>query len=132
MRKQILILLFIAIYGTINAQSKADTKNILLIGQEKNYTISKATLTGDPVLHLSDAYKNYHITSYQISYVAKGQESELLGPFKIQGNNMANGPAADILRKARPGDRIFLEEVMAISNEADKIPLKLALAIRVQ
>lgn len=133
MRMQILILLLIAVCGTVSAQSNTGNKNTLLLGKQKSFTISKATLIGDPVLHLSEAYGNYRVTSYQISHVPKGEESKLLGPFLIKSNAMTTGYAADILRKAQPGDKIFLEEVVAVSNDANKLPLKLAsVAIQVQ
>jgi hypothetical protein len=130
---QILMLLLITQCGTVSAQSNTGTKNTLLLGKQRSFTISKATLIDDPVLHLSEAYKNYSITSYQISHVVKGKETELVGPFLIKSNAMTIGHAADILRKVQPGDKIFLEEVVALSNDANKLPLKLAsVAIQVQ
>lgn len=132
MRMQIFALLFVAICSTAKAQSNSDIPNTLLLGKEKNFTISKATLTADPVLRLSETYKNYRIISYQISYVPMGAGNVLVGPFVINGNTLTTGNAADILQKTQPGDRIFLEEVVVVNDYADNMPLKLAAAIQIQ
>jgi hypothetical protein len=130
MKKLILMLLSVIICGTANAQLRKE--NPILIGQERSFTVSKAKLNSDPVLRMPEANKDYHITSYTVSYVSKEKESDLLGPFLIQGNDMKKGNAALILRRAQPGDRIFFEDITAVSNDVNKQPLTLTAAIKIQ
>lgn len=136
MKKLILFAMSIAVLGTANAQP-AETKNTVkenpvLIGNQRGLTVSKGDLVLSPVLQMPEENKNYRITSYEISYVPKGKGSEVQGPFVIKSDNIATGKAADILNKAQPGDRIFLENIVAVSDDKTKQPMKLNAAVKIE
>ncbi len=136
MIKYIQLLLFVAICSAANAQS-SDVKNMakenpVLIGQQRSTTIHKGEIMIDPVLRLPEANKNYHITGFEISYLPKGKGHDLLGPFIIKGDNLTTGRAADILNKMEAGDRVFFENITAISNDPKEHPLKLSAAIKIE
>jgi hypothetical protein len=132
MKNMFLTLSFIAVSVAVYAQTNTVRENPVLIGQERGFTVSKASLAIDPVLRMPDARKDYYITGYNISYVSKDTPSDLLGPFKIKGNDMTTGMAAEILNRAQPGDRIFFEDIVAVSSEAGKPPLKLVSSIKIR
>lgn len=137
MKKCIQLLSFIAICGSAYGQSAADVKNSIkenpvLIGQQRSTVIHKGEIMIDPVLRLPETHKTYHITGYEISYLPKGKGSDLLGPFIVKGDNLTTGHAADILNKLEAGDRVFFENIMAVSNNPKEHPLKLSAAIKVE
>lgn len=131
MKKQILFLLLVTASLAGYAQNTVK-ENRVLIGNERSHLISQAQLSSDPVLRMPAAESDYHITSYEVSYLPKGKDKDLEGPFKIKGDNMNTGNAADILSRAQPGDRIFFEEIVAVSNSAGRKPLKLTAAVRIR
>jgi hypothetical protein len=137
MKKVILFFLSAAIVVTTEAQSKPDAKtasneNPVAIGMTNSVYVTKSQLKRDPVLHMPEANKDYHITSYQLSYVPNGKASDVQGPFVIKGSDMTTGQAAEILNKVQPGDRVFFEEIVAVSDDKTKQPMKLNAAIKIQ
>jgi hypothetical protein len=62
--------------------------------------------------------------------VPKGK-NDAMGPFVIKGDKITTGYAADILNKAQTGDRIYFENIVAVSDDG-KQPLKLNAAIKIQ
>lgn len=136
MKKLILFALSVVMIGTANAQSNETTntvkENPVIIGNQRGFTVSKANLALDPVLRMPEANNGYIITGYQISYLPKDGGREIQGPFVIKGNQMNAGVAADILNKVQPGDRIYFEEIVAVSADASKKPLKLSAAVTVE
>jgi len=131
MKKTFLMLLLAVSCGGAFAQSGLSSSPFV-IGDQKSYNLSKDQLTSDHILHLVSAYKGYEIKSYQISYKSKEKGTEFMGPYVVHGNSLAVGEAAKIIKEAQPGDRIFIEEIVAESKEANKSPMKFAAAIRVQ
>lgn len=136
MKKRLQLLLFMAVCSTAQAQS-TDVKSIIkenpvLIGQQRSTTVHKGEIMIDPVLRLPETNKNYHITGFEISYLPKGKGNDILGPYIIKGDNLTIGHAADILNRLEPGDRIFFENITAVSNNPKEHPLKLAAAIKVE
>jgi hypothetical protein len=131
MRKQIFALaLLLFTPGAIYAQAMLK-ENPVLIAKQKSLVISGAALINDPVLTMPDAYKTYRITSFEVSYLPKGSDKDLLGPFKIKGNDMKTGVAAGILSRLSPGDKLFFDEIIAETNDA-KQTWKLSAAVTVQ
>lgn len=137
MKKLILFAISTVVLNTSGAQSKTETQtsakeNPILIGNQRGFTVTKGDLSIDPVLHMPEANKDYHVISYEISYVPKGKGNDVQGPFVIKGDNMTTGRAADILNKAQTGDRIFFENIVAVSDDASKQPLKLSAAVKIE
>lgn len=131
------MLLLITAGSNVHAQLNSDIKNTLkenpvLIGHESGFTISKDQLKSDPVLRMPEVNKDYHIERYQLSYLPGGKGRDLVGPYTIKGDDMTRGNAADILTKVQPGDRLFFEEIVAVSSDADKAPLTLSASVRIK
>jgi hypothetical protein len=108
MKNQILTILLITTYQVVIAQSGIQKQNPVLIGQESSNSVSKVQLTKDPVLRMPVDKRDYHIVSYQVSYLSKEKGNHLIGPFLIQGDKINTGKAAMILDKAQPGDKDIL------------------------
>ncbi|MBS1688180.1 MAG: hypothetical protein JSS96_05615 [Bacteroidetes bacterium] len=130
MKRTFLMLLLMVLCSGAFAQSDS-SNGPLVIGDQKSFKLSKDQLKNDYILHLVDAYKGYKIKSYQISYKSKEKGTEFMGPYGINGNSLAVGEAAKIINEAQPGDRIFIEEIVAESKDANKPSMKFAAAIRV-
>ncbi|MBS1771649.1 MAG: hypothetical protein JST82_02225 [Bacteroidetes bacterium] len=136
MKKQILMAAFIAISGIAQGQSNnaaATVKeNPVIIGNQSGFKVSKSQLLKNPVLRLQEANKDYHITSYQISYVSKEKGSDAIGPFLVMGDNINTGKAAEILKMAQPGDRIFFEGITAVNSDGSKRLSELTAAVKIE
>jgi len=133
MRKQAFSAILLATsLGAYAQQNATVNENPILIGNQRSLSVSREQLVGDPVLRMPDGDNDYRITGYQVSYVPKGKGNELQGPFVIKGDNLSTGNAANILSKAQPGDRIFFEEIIAVSSKAGAQPLKLSAAVKIR
>lgn len=137
MKKLILLILTAAVINTVNAQSNDGTKpamkeNPVIIGQQRSFTISKSKLLADPILRMPDAQQDYAVSSFQIALKPAGKGNDVLGPFEIKGNSMATGKGAEILNKLQPGDRLFIEEIVATSIDGRKPELKMNAAVKIE
>lgn len=133
MKKLVLIITFITASAAVNAQEVAsgESKSVVHVSNAKGITISKQKLVADATLHLSKDYKQYKITSYQLSYVPNGKGNEVFGPFVINGDKMT-GRAAEILNRVQPGDRIFFEDILVEPKDGGSESFKTQTAIKIE
>lgn len=108
--KKLLITSFLAIASLVsNAESKK--KDAVIVSTAVNCIIEKDKLLADPNLHLTDAYKDYKIKSYALTYVPKLGDKEH-GPYYEQGSSFATEELAVLFTNLNSGDRLYFEDVI--------------------
>lgn len=76
------------------------------------------------ILDNFDFQAKYIVQSYEFSMLPK--RGDLIGPFKVQGyklNPSGNTSVDDAVKRAKPGDKLFFDEIIAVGP--DKQPRKL-------
>ncbi len=108
--KKLLITSLLAITSLVStAESKK--KDAVIVSTAVNCIIEKDKLLADPNLHLTEAYKDYKINSYTLTYVPKLGDKEH-GPYYEQGSSFATEELAVLFTNLNSGDRLYFEDVI--------------------
>lgn len=86
-------------------------------------------LLADPNLYLTEAYKDYRIKSYVLSYVPKDGD-KVWGPYHEQGSTFATEELAILFTKLSSGDRLYFEDVILEAPNGKIIKVNAAAKIK--
>ncbi len=126
--KKLLITSLLAITSLVSiAESKK--KDAVIVSTAVNCIIEKDKLLADPNLHLTEAYKEYKIKSYVLSYVPKDGD-KVWGPYHEQGSTFATEELANMITKLNTGDRLYFEDVILESATGKTIKVNAGVKIK--